>query len=213
MENALTSTGFLLQNGWGWRYFAKVGVGTLLGGQAALARSRQIRELQPFPLRSKVLPQPYQTTVYTKVESQPPLYTYTNHFRAFCSGIRSNRCCFRSPKQVARTRSQPCRCRVRNIRGPIENAAHAGCFAKAQIKKTTYGYSTMHDGAQAALSDSSSRTTTRRTSARVTPSPPPEYRGSSRPSSPSGRAARGGDGAARPRARGPLPPPPTPGRP
>ena len=57
-ENALKSKGFLLQNGGGrWRYFARVGVGTLLGGQAALARARQIRELQPFSLRSKVLPQ------------------------------------------------------------------------------------------------------------------------------------------------------------
>ena len=31
--------------------------GTLLGGQAAPARARQIRELQPIPLRSMVLPQ------------------------------------------------------------------------------------------------------------------------------------------------------------
>ena len=32
-------------------------IGTLDGDQAAPARARQIRELQPFPLRSKVLPQ------------------------------------------------------------------------------------------------------------------------------------------------------------
>ena len=65
--------------GWCREQCCKISSSRVPGGQAALARARQIRELQPIPLRSMVLPQLYIRSKKCRISST---YTMSKKYHA-----------------------------------------------------------------------------------------------------------------------------------